>query len=770
MASEVVVIDGAHEPTAGEDDRMETDSPARQKEVIDLEPTATNAKVEKIEVEAPGTEELGNVVAEDTKVDTTQAKPEKNEDEDLEMTLQVDMQEVDDAVASNGQTESEAIKIESDPSTDADTTEPSVKDQMDIDPPEDEQEKVEEGDVEEVEYTASATWSLPRIVDDGNKPKLSLKQLVIMALVMSPTRSMSVEEICMWINNGFQYYKDQTFQHTLTTASFNWMEELNVILHQYDFPTEPIENSNAENKNLMFHLPPGREWHILPKPEKMKAKPFRFVDLPFDIRLMVLELVLCRPLPKKHGWIINPEYTSKRKDNYRKANRMPQRLTGKGPHGWRLHTDRLDKVLAILSVSKQVYEEAAPVFYRTNFFEFDSAVTLSRFLDGVPFRRKWIRNIVLHYDPAIHGHSCSRAFNLLKETKLRNFHLFLNEDKLVKHHELTRFSDPISRLPGMKVLVEVRGLSQVAIHGPCTQTTKFLCKITDYKKNDSKDDDELIAMKRNKEQEKYQAALKRSWKDLKTLHDKRAADALKKRQAREREEAKRKREEDRKAKAEEAKEVKRLKQEEREKKKAEAASTLASRQRDKKDKAKIKQIKATMKNKGKREDTPADESSSDEPSSSSSDSSKEESEPEEVPPPPPKRRKTIPATKSIADAKLKTGPKIPFKPAPASKPLIIKSATGTHTVVTKSGIKAKGSSFSKNLGAQIEAATAKPAARGKRSVIVPPVKTKKSCTGNAKKPATRGVKRKSDVASVFERTAVGEEGGDEEFFDAEESQ
>jgi hypothetical protein len=88
------------------------------------------------------------------------------------------------------------------------------------------------------EETISTIWTLPSIVDDGNEPKLSLQQLIAMALVASPTRSLSMEEICTWINDGFQYYKDPKFQ----PAASNWRVELNDILHGYDFPTEPREN------------------------------------------------------------------------------------------------------------------------------------------------------------------------------------------------------------------------------------------------------------------------------------------------------------------------------------------------------------------------------------------------------------------------------------------------------------------------------------------------------------------------------------------------
>lgn len=306
----------------------------------------------------------------------------KDEDSDM-----VETRKASDSIEATEETQTQTTETRAD-SPNGEIAEPSDKDKMEVDAPETEPLKTEE-EVEEVETTDSKVWSLPSIIDDGCEPQLSLKQLLVMALVTSPTRTLSMEEICQWINDGFKYYKDLTFQHTLNPGTtYNWMEELNDILHLYDFPTEPILKPESDDGKVVIHLPPGREWHILPKPEKMKVKPFRFLDLPFDIRLMILEFALVRPLPKKQGWIIDPEYTAKRKENYRKARRTPQRLKALGLHGWELRTDGLDVVMAVLSVSNLVFKEAAPVFYRGNFLEFDSAVTSSRFLDGVPFRRK----------------------------------------------------------------------------------------------------------------------------------------------------------------------------------------------------------------------------------------------------------------------------------------------------------------------------------------------------------------------------------------------
>ncbi|QDS69141.1 hypothetical protein FKW77_010441 [Venturia effusa] len=612
----------------------------------------------------------------------------------------------------------EAIEDDYDFAADAEASEPSDKDEMDLDIPKSEPKDAEDkGDAEEVETTISNVWSLPSIIDDGCEPQLSLEQLLIMSLVTSSTRTLSMEEICQWINGRFKYYKDLMFQHSLhPETTYNWMGILNDILHRYDFPTEPIWKADeaGEDRKIVFHLPPGREWHILPKPSKIKVRPFRFLDLPVDLRLMILEFALVRHLPKKHGWIIDPEYTTKRKENFRKAHRTPQRLKAVGPHKWELRTDTLDIVLAVLS---------------------------------------WIRSLVLHYDPPIYGHACTRAFTVLREAKLRNLHLFLNEDKLIKRHELTRFSDPIPRLPGMKALAELRGLANVSINGPSARTKEFLSKIRDWKKNDSKDDDELMMEKREMEQEKFQAALKRSIKDLRQATRKKAADSLKAKHAREMEVQKRKKGQERKVRAEElAKEKKdkmearEAKRKEREEEKAKSEQAKAARKVHKNDKKNIEDILA--KKSGGKTGRAADEdtSSEDEESSKQERSLKEESEleaesegDENVSLPPAKRAKTLPATAAPAAAKRRNvaskSTKSPMKPTPAPRSSIKKSATGVRSTITKGGIVAKGSS-----GTAKKAAPA-PAPAKTTSV-------RKSASGSVKKNA-KG-KRKSDMASVSE--------------------
>ncbi|RDI85022.1 hypothetical protein Vi05172_g4910 [Venturia inaequalis] len=660
LDTEDMAVDRVDKPTLGGDD-LQMITATNSSDGQDTSGRATGED-EKIEDKAVGTEAHDGIKAPDTKKTIVGGTTEfgvsgmsDGFDQDLDMSeaagnerktdhsasVQPEIQdhgsdvveprEAGGLVEGTEKTQREVIETLADSPTGEGTTKPSENDEMDVDTSTTKQEEVEE----EVEPTDSKTWSLPSITDDGNEPPLSLKQLVIMALVISPTRTLSLEEICQWINDGFKYYKNLTFQHTLHPGTtYNWMGELNDILHQYDFVTEPVlqqpdEGGNGVSRNgkVVLHLPPGREWHILPNPGKMKDKPFRFLDLPLDLRLMILEFALVRPLPKKRGWIIDPEYTAKRKENYRKSRRTPQRLRAVGPYGWELRTEGLDVVLAVLSVSKQVYVEAAPVFYRGNFLEFDSAVTLGRFLDGVPFRRKWIRNLVLYYDPPIHAHGCTHAFTLLRETKLRNLHLYLHEDKLIKRHELTRFSDPIPRLPGMKVLAEVRGLKTLGIHGPHVRALKLLGKMMDWKKNDTPDDDEQMVHKTDKKKIKVIRAKKNGGKAEKPADEDSSS-------------------EEGESESEEEQEQEEPESEESESEEEETSPPPPKR---------TKTIEATAKLAAAKRNA----------------------------------RKASANRGKIVGGRTS---KIPIKPAPAPRPLVTKSATGVRSVTTKNGITAKGSS------------------------------------------------------------------------------
>jgi hypothetical protein len=165
-----------------------------------------------------------------------------------------------------------------------------------------------------------------------------------------------------------------------------------------------------------FILPAGGEWWILTKDFKDKAKPFKFMELPFELRLMVYTWTLHHPLRSKYGWSIDRHYTLNKQDLYDRFYRQPQRLSTKGPGDWDLLTRSIDKLLALTMVNKQIATEALPVFYRTNFFYFSSPKILGRFYAGIPNRTQWMRNTILNFNPVLYGHECKRSIAQLFNT------------------------------------------------------------------------------------------------------------------------------------------------------------------------------------------------------------------------------------------------------------------------------------------------------------------------------------------------------------------
>jgi hypothetical protein len=356
-------------------------------------------------------------------------------------------------------------------------------------------------------------YALPIIHDDGSKPSLAIEQLIIMALITAPDRELSMAQICAWISNNIRYYRDQVIGPAITEpgSACAWVLEVETILHQYEFPTIPIHSQGDDR--ITFHLAKGREWFILPNPEIDAKKHIRLLDLPMELRLMIYRKVMFYPLPKQRGWIIDADYTANRKYLYQHNTPTPQSLTTKGPGGFTLLTPSLDKVLALLQVNQQVHEEAAPVFCRSNYFYFDSATTLYGFLTGMPSRFKFVRNIILNYDPLQINHKCNRTFKLLAATKIRNLHLVVRENELMD--KLIGCAS-ICQLPGLKKLGELRGLDLVTFEGDFHKISSYLAEkgIRNTKPGDECDDDEMAADKLEADQKTYFKAILRARKEL----------------------------------------------------------------------------------------------------------------------------------------------------------------------------------------------------------------------------------------------------------------
>jgi hypothetical protein len=358
-------------------------------------------------------------------------------------------------------------------------------------------------------------FTLPEITDDGNEPMLDLSQLVIMALVSSPGRILSFPQIISWIQGTSQYYQSLTTS-TESEASLSpkWIRKVEMILHQYDFPTIPIFSGEV-NEELLFHLEDGKEWFILPKPDRIASKPFPFMKLPRALRSKIYRWLFRRPLPPKHGWVIDAEYTENQKilHSEHSVDLKSQYLSTPGPGDWELRTPRMNQDLALLYVNKRINKEATPVYYSSNTFFFISCRTMYGFLSGMPNRFRFVRNIVLHYDPSYHHAHCNRAFGLLAKSKIRNIHIHLEEDELLERHA---WFGTVEQLPGMRELGRLRGLDNLTFTGSFRRTVAYLkrCGIENAKPNDSGDEDEIAEVKLEKKRKDNLAKVKKVRREL----------------------------------------------------------------------------------------------------------------------------------------------------------------------------------------------------------------------------------------------------------------
>lgn len=313
----------------------------------------------------------------------------------------------------------------------------------------------------------SATESLVKL---GKRPMArnasadveTLRSIIIHALSRSATKCLPIRGIQSAIEQLFPAY------HGVPSI----LKSINELLREYDFPTEPFLIGNR----LHFKLLPGintgsRQFD----PSPYHTGPFRLMELPLRIRLMIYKHVLVLPAP--NGWIIDDTYTENA-DKYYRNKLSGESLTlrtypTKSP--FTLVSPPLQTWLALINTAVQkVYSEAVPVFYAHNTFRFESCATLRTFLAKLPTRRHFIGRVILNYDPPLYQSQCTPAFKLLTETNLKYLKLEIHEIDVLNRGN---GYGAVGRLPGFFYLEKLRGLDHLAFSGHYDKTKNFLRKM-----------------------------------------------------------------------------------------------------------------------------------------------------------------------------------------------------------------------------------------------------------------------------------------------------
>ncbi|KAH0407342.1 hypothetical protein KCU90_g23081, partial [Aureobasidium melanogenum] len=124
----------------------------------------------------------------------------------------------------------------------------------------------------------------------------------------------------------------------------------------------------------------------------------------------------------------------------------------------------LNNFLALLSVNKQVYNEAMPEFYHENHFQFRDMGSMKNFLLNIgPERRKHMRNVSVSYDNLSAAAAGTRL--LAESDTLQKLTLTISATQDPAGHftvnsSRRRFSS-LSQIPGFSSMKRLRGVQQL---------------------------------------------------------------------------------------------------------------------------------------------------------------------------------------------------------------------------------------------------------------------------------------------------------------------
>ncbi|KAG2163178.1 hypothetical protein VTO58DRAFT_110644 [Aureobasidium pullulans] len=307
---------------------------------------------------------------------------------------------------------------------------------------------------------------------------LTDEELVLLALADSADKSLKVTHIGEFIITRVRYYTTQSAKYFFAAMSghsagysvLSLAARTREYLCSYGIPVHVELN---EHNQKVYRMTSGAayafiqkcfgKYEALKKFKSAQTEPSALTDpascplmkLPVELRLKIYRLVLkatgFRLRVGRGTFLAYEEKVPVWASTSQNIFTMP----------------RISKMLALLSVSKQIHSEAMPEFYRENHFEFLDMSCLKSFLTNIGTeRRKFIRNITVRYLGI--STAAAGAKLLTQSDTLQKLTLIMSVSQDPAGHytiDSSRRKFPsLAQIPGFTALKRLRGIKQLAFN------------------------------------------------------------------------------------------------------------------------------------------------------------------------------------------------------------------------------------------------------------------------------------------------------------------